>query len=306
MSSNPQTQEEWAIHSINIHGTFFERWCRKTVSDSSYWELTATNYPVEFPPSNGPLQGKQSSLDIRADHFAQNRSMTLLIECKKNNPELIHWVFFQKYPPRTTPSANVFQLEIDTAVTGGEKSFAASIRQFTTRLFIADEGRETRGDYIEYKKQGKKTKTSNAAIDDAAFQVALATRAIALERTSILKALVGQQASGLPSSRQRILPIIVTTAELLACDFSPEDVDCTIGEIGYDKAHLRRLPYLLFEYTLPCYLQAEPLDSLNATLRGSLELFKRLDIVVVNGAGLADFLRDFEAVVGGAATVWSE
>lgn len=33
MSKPPSTDHEWIIHSINIHGVFFERWCQKTISE---------------------------------------------------------------------------------------------------------------------------------------------------------------------------------------------------------------------------------------------------------------------------------
>ena len=40
---------------------------------------------------------KQALLDIRAELKKDDRVLTLLVECKKNNPELVNWVFFPKF-----------------------------------------------------------------------------------------------------------------------------------------------------------------------------------------------------------------
>ena len=110
MSDNPQSNHDWTIHSINIHGVFFERWCQRVVSEAPGWSLDSTNYPVEFPPPNGPIRGKESTLDIRASRRDADLAMVLLIECKKNNPEFVNWIFFRKVClPRD--SFNISQVE---------------------------------------------------------------------------------------------------------------------------------------------------------------------------------------------------
>src|SRR4051794_19913157 len=94
--SQPATEDEWIIHSINIHGVFFERWCQKKISATFPWRVKSTNYPVEYPPPNGPLRGKESALDIRAEIQLGDLLLTLTIECKKNNPDFVKWIFFLK------------------------------------------------------------------------------------------------------------------------------------------------------------------------------------------------------------------
>ena len=99
-AGQPSTEEEWIVHSINIHGTPFQRWCHKRIEETRLWKVKAIDYPVESPTT--PIYGgaKESNLDIRAelDVFGGTR-LTLLIECKKNNPDFINWVFFQEYNP---------------------------------------------------------------------------------------------------------------------------------------------------------------------------------------------------------------
>jgi len=100
MTDDPQSDHDWTIHSLNIHGIFFERWCRKIIRGSSSWALVSTNYPVAYKPIDSHWTWRESELDIRAIHGgyqgrSQNRLyLTLLIECKKNNPEFGEWIFF--------------------------------------------------------------------------------------------------------------------------------------------------------------------------------------------------------------------
>ena len=87
MPITPQTQHDWTVHSINIHGIFFERWCQHVVTEADGWNLDAVNYPVEFPPPNGPWRGKESTLDIRASREIGDHRICLL--CKTISSLLI-------------------------------------------------------------------------------------------------------------------------------------------------------------------------------------------------------------------------
>ncbi len=92
----PETDHEWTIHSINIHGVFFERWAQKIIEDSKNWMLVSSNYPVAYPP-NEFIQ--ESTLDVRAEMVSAiygGWKLTLIIECKKNNPDFIDWIFFPR------------------------------------------------------------------------------------------------------------------------------------------------------------------------------------------------------------------
>src|SRR5690349_10497478 len=148
----PSTEDEWIIHSINIHGVFFERWCQKKISDTPPWLVKSTNYPVEFPPPNGPLRGKESALDIRAEVRQGDLLFTLVIECKKNNPDFVKWVFF---PKSSQPSYRIPVAQISQSPSEGESSgdrFASMRGPVLTTTILTDEARETRGDYQNYRK----------------------------------------------------------------------------------------------------------------------------------------------------------
>ncbi len=93
-AAKAEEQKRATITALNIHGNFFERWCRSMVARTRGWRVRTTNYPVEFPPPSGPVRGHESNLDIRAEHAEGTNVLTLAVECKKHNPEFVDWIFF--------------------------------------------------------------------------------------------------------------------------------------------------------------------------------------------------------------------
>ncbi len=303
MTDEPQSDQDWTIHSLNIHGIFFERWCRKIIRVSSSWALVSTNYPVAYKPIDSHWTWRESELDIRAIHGgyqgrSQNRRhLTLLIECKKNNPEFVEWIFFCSEPRRL----NYFPC-IETMVAEShlnDVKITTSLLQAALEFPVAENGRETRGTYLEYKTRHKKnfqnsiTKTSNDAITKAAQQVALATQAIVTEETSVGQHFGRFNPDQLPTHDKHVfLPTILTTADLFVCEFADEHVDGKSGEIAYDHVRLEPVPCLVYRMSLPPHLQRRPDPSVKeAIIYGSHEVHTRMDILVVNSGEFENFLK---------------
>jgi hypothetical protein len=307
MPNTPQTQHDWTVHSINIHGIFFERWCQQMVAEAEGWTLDAVNYPVEFPPPNGPWRGKESTLDIRASRDTSEHRLCLLIECKKNNPEFVDWVFFQKPLERSSKEFIVSQVENvpRTQPPQGWDS-VSTVRHLTSNFDLADEARETRANYLEWKNSGNKTRTSNAAIQDAAYQVSLAKQAVANEDNEICRRMGNASpAVQLPWRKKLYFPTIVTTARIFVCAFDPNEVDPATGEIVPTKASIDERDALVFEYPLPRHLQFAPSNVADSYREGLVDLFTRLHILVVQSRHLSAFLRSFydqKEVPAGAPT----
>jgi hypothetical protein len=300
MMNSPSSDHDWTVHSINIHGVFFERWCQQIISGAQAWKVKSTNYPVEFPPPNGSLRGKESTLDIRAERrllvnqasFYVELLLTLLIECKKNNPDFVNWIFFPK--PSAKIKSTIFISHMETVSHMPKDSgwdAQVSLGQLNLSVPTADEARETRGSYQAHQKRNK-TKTSNAAVSDAAYQIALATQAIVSEEQRFLQHLGSSPGRDLPMpwKRQAFLPTIVTSAQLFTCEFHPSDIDPATGEIPYAKATITERPFLIYEYPLPRHLQQEPSDLTAVLTNDRIELFVRMPILVVHSAKFADFL----------------
>lgn len=291
----PASDSEWTIHSLNIQGTFFERWCQETVKKSR-WNIVSTNYPVEYPRHNGPLIGEQSSLDIYAQLAKDTILLTLLIECKKNNPEFIDWVFFT-HPNTKRQKHFTGSLIANKLLDGTENKWETTVMlspMISLEWVPTSDAWETRGNYIEYN-GGNKTKTSNAAVSHAAHQVALATKAVYEEELINNKVLSAKTANAeMPYAHQIFIPTIVTTAKLFTCKFDPKDIDGEKGEIPFSKVTLEEQPYLLYEYPLPVHFHSTPLDKIGVLKTGDKEFGTRMDILVVNSSKLTEFLSRLE------------
>ena len=172
----------------------------------------------------------------------------------------------------------------------------SSLAEKSLQVPFADEARETRGTYLQ-NRDGNKTKTSNAAIQDAAYQIALATAAIWHEEAVVSNELASLTSPPIiPWRRQLLLPAIVTTAKLFICDFAPCDVDVSTGEIPFGKTTLTEKPYLIYEYAIPRHLQSRPSDLLEPMNTGREDWFTNLRIVVVQSKNFAQLLADLSSL----------
>lgn len=300
MSTIPVTQDEWTVHALNIHGVFFERQCAVAVAETTDWKVLATNYPVEYPPPSGPLRGKESSLDIWARKDVDtNFVIDVMIECKKANPDFVNWAFFPRSnsaPPTTFSFANAKNTPNPRG--SGPWTTELQLRNGTTPLDIASDAREVRGDYLKH--QGaNKTKTSNAAIQEAAYQVALTCRAVVSEESSLLgRARCSPEHPAPPWTEKAYIPIIVTTGELLLVNFSTKSTNLASGEVALNEATLTPVQSVVYEYALPKHLQYSPAKPLEILKTGDTDTFSRMHILVVRAEGLSSFLhKSFSASV---------
>jgi|JI10StandDraft_1071094.scaffolds.fasta_scaffold229395_3 hypothetical protein len=293
MVSNPTTQDDWTVHALNIHGVFFERRCAEEVAAVAEWQIVSTNYPVEYPPPNGPWRGNESSLDIRArKQLPNDEILDVQIECKKANPEFVNWVFFPKRSNSTSMPFRTMASRNDMPESGaGQWTTTAFMQAGTAETLVSTDCREVRGDYLS-QKGSNKTKTSNASIQEAAYQVALANRAVVHEDGMLLNRARGSaQHASPPWSKKTYIPLIVTTARLYKVSFSASDVALSTGEIPLAGVTLEPVQSALYEYPLPKHLQHTPADPLPALSGVEIESFTRMDIIVVQADHLADFIR---------------
>jgi len=57
-----------------------------------------------------------------------------------------------------------------------------------------------------------------------------------------------------------LVPLVVTTASLLICEFNVGEVDLAAGEVPLDKATYTPVPYAVYEYPLTGGLAINPDD----------------------------------------------
>ena len=305
MSDTPQNDHDYTILALNIHGTFFERKCQKIIKDAAGWRLFATNCPVSYQRPGSTAPPKESSLDIKAhlgpssSYLSSYKSLTLLIECKKNNPEFIEWMFFPARPYTTYLSC----VEIKSAQTNiNDAKIRTHLLPLTHNLPIADDCRETRGNYSDYKKKGERgiTKTANNAVSDAAYQVALATQAVVTEAAEPRNCIRFNPTSNTLVDSKLFVPVIVTTARLYMCEFDLGDISLSTGEIPFDRVKLAPMPYLIYKYPLPHSLQSDfSFTTHEALIYGSPEVFLYMSVFVVHGEKLESFLNDAPELMSG-------
>jgi hypothetical protein len=265
----PATEEEWMTHVLNIHGTPFEHLCQYHLRQSSDWTFKSSRYPVEFPPSYSPLvsQTKTSELDLWGTCNPPGLKIELLVECKKNNPDYSDWIFFPvRYP--TLPSLRTLEYLNRPWESGNSWAPNQKILYLVTPHDIptTDDGRETKGNYQARSQQSQNvrqrprdfTRTSNAAITDAANQIALATQALLHQERRNQEALAAGRVYPIPIWRHVFLPLVVTTARLWTCQFPADKVEITTGEIPLSEVQYQQHPYLFFTYALPPILQFHP------------------------------------------------
>ena len=298
-SRMPKTDAEWTIRALNIHGLFFERWCQDVVRRTGRWQVKSTNYPVEFPPAKAQPRSRESSaVDIWAElPVGSDQKLTLLIECKKHNPEFVNWIFF---PNSASPDSTGSISQIDnTEIATSSSRWLPHIRLgHTELLFITtNEFRETRQDYSSMKNRRDKTRTANATVSEAAYQIALARQAIVMEEVGFSEALGVRRdlVRAMPWGRQTVIPMIVTSARLWLCHFDPRDVSASTGEIPLSKATLAPCTSLMYEYPVPQHLQLQPADLASAVESGLHELFVRMHILIVQSDKLEEVLLEIEA-----------
>lgn len=299
-AQGPQNDTESMVHALNIHGTFFERYCEQVIAATPPWTVRATNYPIAHPGMAPTDPRTSSELDIRAEMPVGRHLLTLLLECKKHNPELATWVFF--LPTRPTDRLRARRVVVEATphqrpARGWEVH--ANLVQAPWPMPHGGDGREVRETYQDQnqkKNDSTKTKTANDTIWKGAYQAALATQAILDEEVTGTRAHLTAYPTG-PSKYQTqiIMPVIVTTAHLLMCDFDPRDIDPRTGEIPLDRARMQSCPYMVYDYPLPRALQARPQPLGPVIEADGLELFARLHIIVVQSASFAQFLQDMAA-----------
>ncbi|MDT5059978.1 MAG: hypothetical protein QOH63_437 [Acidobacteriota bacterium] len=306
MSDTDYNDHDYTILALNIQGTFFERRCQEIIQEAAGWRLFATNYPVSYQRAGSTLPPKESNLDIRAylgptsSYLSSSKSLNLLVECKKNNPEFIEWIFF----PARPHSAFFPCIEIKSTQTDSNDAEISSYPfQVSHNLPFADDCWETRGNYSEYKKRkGNQgiTRTVNNAVSDAAYQVALATQAVITEEADPNNCVRFNPASNTLVDMKLVLPVIVSTAKLFMCEFDPKDISVSTGEIPFDRVKLTQAPYLIYRYPLPRHLQSDFRFSIKESMiYGSPEVFLYMNIFVVHSENLEGFLSEVPALMSG-------
>jgi hypothetical protein len=92
---------------------------------------------------------------------------------------------------------------------------------------------------------------------------------------------------GAASFARRYVPVIVTTAELVAASFDPSTISLCNGSLPHD-ATISAIPYIRFRKSLTTRTQSSAAGSI-----GELHSASERSIFVVHAEKLGDFLNEF-------------
>jgi len=269
-------------HALNVEGVFFQQRVADVVQEAG-WTITAQEHPVAFPKGNGPFPGREGRLDIRAERGSQGYRIILAIECKKSDQSYKDWVFFpdRSEEIRAPVAYPVLTSETPGSTTAGSKwRLSTEIRPFTAGVVCID-ARELKAEF------GKPDswKSSTKRIEDACYQATQAVQALfgdIVERQNHLLA-AGME----PEVGAWVIPLVVTTANLFLCRFTPKAVSLDTGEVDWMRVRYEPVDATVLEYPLPVHLQLPPAEPLKTDPR----TVTKKHVFVVRGASLYVFLQ---------------
>jgi hypothetical protein len=272
-------------HALNVEGIFFQQRVSQICRESG-WLVTAEEYPVAYPPGNGPIVGKEGRLDIRAEKQFTDYRTVLVVECKKTNADYKDWVFFLKGEGRITAALIKMQGKPGAAEAATGKSkwdVSTNIAYFTSGL-VAQDARELRAEYGK----PESWKSSTARIETACYQAVQAAQALVDEVASRQQLLLSHGREPEPSTW--IIPVVVTTANMMVCRFDLKDVALETGEIDWKKVSFEPRDAIAYEYPLPVHLQMKPAEPIRVEQSRVEDLVKK-HVLVVKAASLEGFLK---------------
>jgi hypothetical protein len=131
-------------------------------------------------------------------------------------------------------------------------------------------------------------KSATERIEKACYQAAQATQALVSEISRRQELLLENKME--PEVTTSVLPMVVTTANLLVCHFDSENVSLQTGEIDWTQVSYEASDSIVLEYPLPVHLQMKPLEPLKL-LPDDVDTFAKKHVVIVTGSGLETLLQ---------------
>jgi len=224
-SHTPPTAEEVVSAALNEQGYLFQHKIIRVLQSSSgmesrkhEWYVEASEVPVSFP------NGDETRVDIVLKHrYSQpDNPWHVVMECKRAARDYKRWIFFSDLKYAKGPSANHYYTEY-ARLSGGWNHQGEPPMAHTVDLIGAaqdcpafDFGVEAR---IEPPTNRDKRVSATDAIEDALRQVTLGQTGLAntLRRAHSLMI--------------RLIPVVVTTAELMSAHFDDENISLDGGKI---------------------------------------------------------------------------
>jgi len=234
------SREEIVAKALNEHGFLLALRVRKEIR-SGFSQHLGTGHKwnceaVECPVS--ARNGKQTRLDlVLASH--KRETVKLAIECKRSDPKYKLWVFFDTDP--CAHGADARKAFIETASVSPGLTQAACSHNHCIKRIAAPVQWQCFNYYLESKldmKPDAKDKVSSTQnLEDALGQVMLGQTGL-FEKLKELHL----------KSSVVVIPVVITTADLVHAEFEPKNVQLRDGMIDHKELKLNDLPFLAVNY----------------------------------------------------------
>jgi hypothetical protein len=238
------TAEEIASAALNEQGYLFQHKIIRVLqspteagSPKHEWYVEASEVPVSLP------NGDETRVDIVLKHrYSQaDNPWHVVMECKRAARDYKRWIFISNIKYAKGPWPNQYYTEY-ARLAGGWDSQGEPPMAHTVELTTADNecpafdfGVEAR---IEPPTNRDKRASATDAIEDALHQVTLGQTGLAntLRRAHLLMI--------------RLIPIVVTTAELMNAHFEDDKVSLEAGKIDPKDLRLEPRKWLAVNYRI--------------------------------------------------------
>jgi hypothetical protein len=231
--------EEIVAHALNEQGYLLhhrvlgaiESVSRRDQWDDT-WRIEAFEVPVSLPNHD------ETRIDIVLKHKKVGLPWWLVIECKRAAPDYKTWVFFAQNQTGRGPSPNSYYIENAKLAHSWDHSGEPEMMHGLERRAAAsscpafDFGVEARLNRAEHSKRVSATDT----LEDALHQVTLGQAGLALKLRTAHELTIN------------LVPIVVTTAEIVSADFNCESISLSHGEIDPKNLRLEPRKWLAVNY----------------------------------------------------------
>lgn len=294
MSSAPPekpSREETVCRALNEHGFLFQERITELFTDNNRtkWKVAATEFPVSLL-SHAVHEETRIDLVLERHVAIHNVDWHLPIECKRANPDYKTWLFFNERSRVDDPANRSLYVQAGYLSGGwnqqGEVPLQKYVTQFAPPKSVVV---PTFNYYLEARENPPQRAASSAStktLEEAFNQVTMG--AVGL----------GRQLHHLQKFNFRIVPVVVTTAEVFAADFKVGNVSLQRGELSHADLSLRPLDWLVVNYAISDTISqfAALTSNRGRTLGEQLSTFMLRSVFVVRAGKLEAFLDWFDQI----------
>ena len=240
---------------------------------------------------------KETSIDALGGRFVNNSNYLLCSQVKKLNPKYVDWCFFQQ-----SSLDNKFRVTTKSTIGDGLVDLMTipdTDRREGKNVHIQIEQLNIPGltftcsDFgvaLHRDPNNKTYKFQNSSLNNAVIQCIEGTYGI------IVNALVHQVSTGdgYDTDSQIYIPLVVTNANLLYCDYNVNNIDSLTGKIT--DLNFKSLDHIVYEYALPMSVQF-PKSVLGTRSPEQLSMAIRWPVLITNPVGLESLLSTMDTSI---------